>query len=109
MSLVCEATVPFLANAAVEGASPGRLLQFHVDGCLRCQARHAAMSKTAREMRAMTGIAELAPVDLEWRVMSSLEGELAIPRSWRRPLAVAAALVSMAAAVIIWKMRPRTS
>lgn len=109
MSLVCETATPFLANAAVEGAPPPRVLGFHVDRCLLCQARHLAMSKTAREMRAMTGTAELAPVDLEWRVMSSLEDELAIPRSWRRPLAVAAALVSMAAAVVIWKMRPRTS
>lgn len=109
MTLVCEAAAPFLANAAVESAPPARFLQVHVDRCLRCQARFVAMSKTAREMKAMAGTAESAPVDLEWRVMSSLEGELAIPRSWRRPLAVAAALVSMAAAVVIWKMRPRTS
>ncbi|MBW3667523.1 MAG: hypothetical protein KY394_08020 [Actinobacteria bacterium] len=99
---------PFLANAAAEGASTARPLRAHVDRCLRCQARHVAKVKTAREMKVLTGMVERAPLDLEWRVMSSLEGDLAVSRSWRRPLAVAAALVSMAAAVLIWKMRPRT-
>jgi hypothetical protein len=66
------------------------------------------MTRTAREMRALAHTPEPAPLDLEWRVMSSLEEDLAIPRSRRRPLAVAAALISMAAAIVIWKMRPRT-
>jgi anti-sigma factor RsiW len=109
MSVVCELIAPFLANSAVDGSPVGRILTSHVDECLRCQARHAAMTKTARALRSLTERAERAPVDLEWRVMSSLEGELAIPRSWLRPVAVAAALLSMAAAVVIWKMRPRTS
>jgi hypothetical protein len=51
----------------------------------------------------------VAPADLEWRVMSSLEGDLAIPRSWKRPVAVVAALLSMAAAFIIWRLRPKTA
>jgi len=50
-----------------------------------------------------------APANLEWRVMSALEGDLAVARSWRTPMAVSAAVVSMAAAVIIWRLRPRTS
>lgn len=108
MKLVCEVTAPFLANAAAEGAPTARPLGAHVNRCLRCQARHVAKVKAAREMKALSGVVERAPLDLEWRVMSSLEGDLAIARSWRRPLAVAAALVSMAAAVLIWKMRPRT-
>jgi hypothetical protein len=56
----------------------------------------------------MAKTGEKAPIDLEWRVMSSLEGDLAVPRSWRVPVAIAAALVSMVAAVLIWRFRPRT-
>ncbi len=108
MSVLCEAAAPFLAHSAVEGSGVARPLTLHVASCLRCQARHAAMTRTAREMRALAGTPEDAPLDLEWRVMSSLEDDLAIARSWRRPLAVAAALISMAAAIVIWKMRPRT-
>ncbi|MGH8945245.1 MAG: hypothetical protein ACRDVL_03765 [Acidimicrobiia bacterium] len=107
MSLFCEVAAPFLANSAVEGTSVTRPFVRHFDSCLRCQARYAAMAKTARELRGMAGASDRAPLDLEWQVMSSLQGELAIPRSWRRPVAVAAALLSMAAAVVIWKMRPR--
>jgi hypothetical protein len=67
------------------------------------------MSRTARELRAMAGERSAAPADLEWRVMSSLEGDLAIPRSWKKPVAVGAALLSMAAAIIIWRLRPKTA
>jgi hypothetical protein len=57
----------------------------------------------------MEGHRMSAPADLEWRVMSSLEGELAVARSWRKPVAVLAALASMAAAIVIWRLRPKTS
>ena len=50
-----------------------------------------------------------APADLEWRVMSSLEGDLAVVRTWLRPVALMAAVLSMAAALMIWRLRPRTS
>jgi hypothetical protein len=40
--------------------------------------------------------------------MSALEGDLALARSWRTPVAVTAAVLSMAAAVLIWRLRPRT-
>jgi hypothetical protein len=39
--------------------------------------------------------------------MSSLEGDLAVARSWKKPIALAAALLSMAAAIVIWRLRPR--
>lgn len=107
MSVLCEIAAPFLANSAVEGKSVNRPFAGHVGRCLRCQARYSAMTKTTRELRGLGIKSERAPLDLEWQVMSSLEGDLAIPRSWRRPVAVAAALLSMAAAVVIWKMRPR--
>lgn len=109
MKLICEVAAPFLAKSAVEGSPVARPFVRHLDTCLRCQARHVAMTKTARVLRALPETIEQAPLDLEWRVMSSLEGDLAIPRSWLRPVAVAAALISMAAAVVIWRMRPRTS
>ena len=109
MSLMCEVAAPFVANSAVDGIDVVRPLQFHTDSCLRCQARHVAMSKTARELTAMSGSQAKAPADLEWRVMSALEGDLAVPRTWRAPVAVAAALLSFAAAVIIWRLRPRTT
>jgi hypothetical protein len=67
------------------------------------------MARAAREMMELAETGEKAPVDLEWRVMSSLEGDLAVPRSWRIPVAVAAALVSMVAAVLIWRFRPRAA
>lgn len=109
MSLLCEVAAPFVANSAVDGIAVARPFRGHTDVCLRCQARHTAMTRTARELRDLAGEQTEAPPDLEWRVMSSLEGELAIPRSWRRPVAVTAAVVSMAAAVVIWRLRPRTS
>ncbi len=109
MSVVCELAAPFVANSAVDSVEVIRPLRAHTDGCLKCQARHAAMSKTARELRALADEHTRAPVDLEWRVMSALEGDLAVARSWRTPMAVSAAVVSMAAAVIIWRLRPRTS
>ena len=107
MSLVCELAAPFVANSAVDEIDVVRPLRTHTAGCLKCQARHAAMSKTARELTALADEHTKAPADLEWRVMSALEGDLAVPRSWRTPMAVGAAVVSMAAAVIIWRFRPR--
>lgn len=109
MSLVCEVAAPFVANSAVDEVAVIRPLRSHTESCLKCQARHAAMSKTARELGSMPDSSARAPADLEWRVMSALEGELAVPRSWRAPVAVTAALLSFVAAVIIWRLRPRTS
>ena len=109
MSAVCELALPFVATSAVEDRPVAAPLRRHTSSCLRCQARHAAMARTAREQRAMADTGEKAPLDLEWRVMSSLEGELSVPRSWRIPVAVVAALVSMAAALLIWRFRPRAA
>ena len=108
MSVLCEVAAPFVANSAVDEVEIVAVFRPHTDSCLRCQARHAAMSKTARELTAIGDLKVEAPPDLEWRVMASLEGDLAIARSWRRPIAVTAALLSMAAAVVIWRLRPRT-
>lgn len=108
MSVVCEMAAPFVANSAVAQTPVARLFRGHADACLKCQARHAAMTRTARELAAMSNETLVAPLDLEWRVMSALEGDLAVARSWRTPIAVTAAVVSMAAAVLIWRLRPRT-
>jgi hypothetical protein len=67
------------------------------------------MSRTARELAAMHDQRLAAPADLEWRVLSSLEGDLEVVRTFRRPVALVAAVLSMAAALIIWRLRPRTS
>lgn len=109
MSLMCEMAAPFVANSAVDGGNVARPFRHHAGTCLKCQARHAAMTRTARELAAMQTDSMNAPADLEWRVMSSLEGELAVVRSWRKPVALAAAVLSMAAAVLIWKLRPKTA
>lgn len=109
MSVVCEMAAPFVANSAVDGGEVMRPFRSHTTTCLKCQARHAAMTRTARELAAMEGVRLAAPADLEWRVMASLEGDLAISRSWSRPMAFGAAVVSMAAAVLIWRLRPKTS
>lgn len=109
MSVVCEMAAPFVANSAVDGVDVMRPFRSHTATCLKCQARHAAMTRTARELAAMEGVRIAAPADLEWRVMASLEGDLAISRSLNRPMAWAAAVVSMAAAVLIWRLRPKTS
>ncbi|HIE21185.1 MAG TPA: hypothetical protein EYP73_01140 [Acidimicrobiia bacterium] len=108
MSAVCELALPLVASAAVEEREIVAPLRRHTSSCLRCQARHAAMARAAQELRGLAVSREIAPPDLEWRVMSSLEGDLAVPRSWRIPVTVAAALVSMVAAVLIWRFRPRT-
>jgi hypothetical protein len=108
MSVVCEMAAPFVANSAVDGGDVSRPFRSHAATCLRCQARHAAMARTARELAMLRGERVAAPADLEWRVMSSLEGDLAVARTWRRPIAWSAAILSMAAAVLIWKLRPRT-
>jgi hypothetical protein len=100
---------PFVANSVVEEKPVARPFRAHSASCLRCQARKVSMARAARELKAMRDVERRAPADLEWRVMSSLEGDLAIARSWKAPVAVAAALLSMAAAVIIWRMRPNTS
>ena len=109
MSVVCEIAAPFVANSAVDGEAVARPFRAHAGACLKCQARHAAMSRTARELTAMRGDHFFAPVDLEWRVMSSLEGDLAVSRSWKHPVAWVAAGASMAAAVLIWRFRPRVT
>lgn len=109
MSVLCEMAAPFVANSAVDGTEVALPFRSHSSSCLKCQARHAAMSRTARELANMRDQRIAAPADLEWRVLSSLEGDLEISHTWRRPIALVAALVSMAAAVIIWRLRPRTS
>jgi hypothetical protein len=107
MNVICEMAAPFVANSAVEGTMVSRPFRAHAEECLRCQARHAAMTRTARDLAAMSNQTLSAPLDLEWRVMSSLEGDLAVARSWRTPVALTAAVLSMAAAVVIWRLRPR--
>ena len=107
MRVTCELAAPFVANSAVGGGEVIKPFRKHVASCLRCQARHAAMAKTGRELAAMSSSTTPAPLDLEWRVMSALPSDLAIARSWRTPIAVIAAVLSMAAAVLIWRLRPR--
>lgn len=107
MSVVCELAAPFVANSAVDGTEVVSPFRSHTGSCLKCQARHAAMSRAARELAAMQGHRIAAPADLEWRVMTSLEGDLAISKTWAKPLAWSAAAVSMAAAIVIWRLRPR--
>lgn len=109
MSVVCEMAAPFVANSAVDGGKVVWAFRSHTSTCLKCQARHAAMARTARELAAMHDRRFAAPADLEWRVLSSLEGDLEVARTWRKPVALSAAVVSMAAAIIIWRLRPRTS
>jgi hypothetical protein len=109
MSVVCELAAPYVANTAVEGGDVIRPFRHHASTCLKCQARHVAMVRTARELSALEKERFRAPLDLEWRVMSSLEGDLAMPRIWRKPLAWSTAILSMAAAILIWRLRPRTS
>lgn len=109
MSVVCEMAAPFVANSAVDGTDIARPFRTHSATCLKCQARFAAMSRTARELTAMQDERYAAPADLEWRVLSSLEGDLEVARTWRIPATLVAAAVSMAAAVVIWRLRPRTS
>lgn len=109
MSVVCELAAPFVANSAVDGAEVVRVFRSHVGICLKCQARRAAMSRTARELASMGAECFAAPADLEWRVMTSLEGELALARTWAKPVAWSAAAVSMAAAILIWRLKPRLS
>ena len=109
MSLYCEAAAPYVANSAVEGTAVARPFRSHSARCLKCQARHAAMTRTARELAGMKSDRLAAPADLEWKVMMSLEGDLAVERSWRRPLALTAAALSMAVALLIWKARPRST
>lgn len=107
MSVICEMAAPFVANSAVDGGEVAVPFRGHASTCLKCQARHAAMTRTARELAGMRSTRFEAPSDLEWRVMSSLEGDLAVSRTWRRPVTLIAAVVSMAAAVLIWRLRPR--
>ena len=109
MSVMCEMAAPFVANSAVEGGEVTRPFRSHAGSCLRCQARHTAMVRTARHLRSLAGERAVAPADLEWKVMSSLEGDLAITRSWTRPVALGAAFFSMAAAIVIWRLRPRAA
>jgi hypothetical protein len=107
MRLICEVSAPFVANSAVDAKPVARPLRRHTDGCLKCQARHVAMTRTARELMAMSADTYVVPMDLEWRVMSSLDGDLAVARSWKTPVTLLAAGASMAAAILIWRLRPR--
>jgi hypothetical protein len=106
MSVVCEVAAPFIANSAVEGKETVKLFRGHESTCLKCQARHASMSRTARELAALEGQGSVAPAELEWRVMTSLQDDLAIKRGWTTPIAWLGAALSMAAAVLIWRLRP---
>ena len=107
MAIVCEIAAPFVANSAVEDSDVIWPLRSHIAACLKCQARQAAMAKTGRHLRAMATESHPAPRDLEWKVMSALEGDLAVSRSWAKPVTLTAAAVSMIAAVVIWRLRPR--
>ena len=107
MSVICEIAAPFVANSAVDERPVIRPVRSHTESCIKCQARYAAMARTAREMTVLSGDEVAAPADLEWKVMSSLEGDLAVARSIKAPIALVAALLSMAAAIVIWRMRPR--
>jgi anti-sigma factor RsiW len=107
MSVVCEIAAPFVANSAVERGEVIRPLRAHTDSCLKCQARHAAMTRTARELEMVARGTAAAPMDLEWKVMSSLDGELAVVRSIKAPVALVAAGLSLAAALVIWRLKPK--
>ncbi len=109
MAILCEVAAPFVANSAVADTEIIWPVSVHADTCLRCQARQAAMAKTGRELKMMATETHPAPKDLEWRVMSSLEGDLAVSRSWRKPVTLTAAALSMIAAVVIWRLRPKTN
>lgn len=109
MAILCEVAAPFVANSAVGDTEIIWPVSIHADSCLRCQARQAAMAKTGRELKSMVTETHPAPKDLEWRVMSSLEGDLAVSRSWRKPVTLTAAALSMIAAIVIWRLRPRTN
>ncbi|REK19795.1 MAG: hypothetical protein DWQ40_06540 [Actinobacteria bacterium] len=109
MAIACEVAAPFVANSALDGTDVIWPLNHHTASCLKCQARHAAMAKTGRQLRAMAAEKNEAPRDLEWRVMSSLEGDLAVSRSWAKPVTLTAAALSMIAAIVIWRLRPRAN
>lgn len=109
MSAFCEVAAPFVANSAVDGEDVARPFRSHVSTCLKCQARHAVMSRTARELASMASLRLAAPADLEWRVMTSLDGDLAVAKTWRRPVAWLAAALSVGAAAAVWFLRPRPS
>lgn len=107
MPVICEVAAPFVANSAIEDNEIIWPIRAHTSTCLKCQARHAAMAKTGRQLKSMADERNPAPRDLEWRVMSSLEGDLAVSRSWAKPVTLVAAAVSMVAAILIWRLRPR--
>ncbi len=107
MSVICEIAAPFVANSAVDGGEVIRPLRAHAESCLKCQARHVAMTRTARELEAVGRDAFAAPMDLELRVMSSLEDDLAVVRSIKAPVALIAGVLSLAAALVIWRLRPK--
>lgn len=107
MAIVCEVAAPFVANSAVEDTEVIWPLRTHTTECLKCQARQAAMAKASRYLKSMASESNPAPRDLEWRVMSSLEGDLAVSRSWAKPVTLTAAALSMIAAIVIWRLRPR--
>ncbi len=107
MAVLCEIAAPFVANSAVEEIEVIWPLRSHTDSCLRCQARQVAMVRTGRQLKSLAEETNTAPHDLEWKVMSSLEGDLAVSRTWAKPLTLTAAALGMVAAVVIWRLRPR--
>ena len=107
MSVICEIAAPFVANSAVDGDEVIKPLRAHTESCLKCQARHVAMSRTARELSAVGRDGFNPPLDLELRVMSSLDDDLAVVRSIKAPLALITGVLSLAAALVIWRLRPK--
>lgn len=107
MSMLCELALPFVVSSAVLGREVVRPLRAHSRRCLRCQARAAAMRRSARALAMLSGEQLAAPRDLEWRVLSSLD--LASRTSMRRPIRWEVAIFSISAALLIWRLRPRTT
>ena len=111
MSVLCEVAAPFVANSAVDEVEIVAVFRPHTDSCLRCQARHAAMSKTARELTAIG--------DLKSRGSgrSRVEGDGIAGRRSRcgsilekvRSQLTGSVAYQWASAVVIWRLRPRAS
>lgn len=78
----------------------------HAGSCLQCQAREALAGRLQRELGALRALVISAPLDLEWRVMSGLEGRH--PRRSPPPVPALVAAGVSAAAVVFWWARPRS-
>lgn len=109
MKLACELVAPFAVNSAVDGGQLVQPMRRHTRTCLKCQARRAAMRRTSRAMAAIADETSPAPAGLDWRVMTSLDDTRAEPGGVNKPVALVAGVVSMAAALIIWRLRPSPS